>query len=105
MKNKNDLFQQDIENPPTKDIFILSIFYGDKSYKIFSGSYVYCKSVLHKLLDSKNQMVEKKGNDSYRRVVMYANSSNDYLVIRETFSKCLEEVSKYVNCLGWRKLK
>ena len=50
-------------------------------------------------------MVEKKGEDSYRRVVNYANSSNDYLVIRETFSKCLEEVSKYVHCLGWRKLK
>ena len=105
MKNKIDLFQRDIENPPTEGIFILSVFYGDKSYKTFSGSYSYCKNVLLKLLDSKNQMVEKKGEDSYRRIVTYANSSNDYLVIRETFSKCLEEVSKYVDCLGWRKLK
>ena len=105
MKNKIDLFQRDIETPPTKGMYILTIFYGDKTYRLFTGTYLYCEYVLRKLLDSKNQMVEKKGNDFYRRVVTYANCSNDYLVIRETFSKCLEEVSKYVDCLGWRKLK
>lgn len=105
MKNKIDLFQRDIETPPIKGIYVLAVFYGDKSYRIFTGSISYCVCVLHRMLDGKCQTVEKKGNNIYRRVVTYANSSTDYLVIRETFSKCLEEVSKYVDCLGWRKLK